>query len=122
MDDVEVDHGGGDVGVAEEGLDGADVGSGFEEVCGKGVAEGVGGDAFGDSGFAGGLADLPGHGVFMEVEAGDFGGGGVGGEDGGGEEPLPEPVVAGARGVAEGLGGQMDVAGTCGGVLEVFLA
>ena len=33
LDDVEADHGGGDVGVAEEVLDGADVGSAFKEVC-----------------------------------------------------------------------------------------
>ncbi len=31
LDDVEVDHGGGDVGVAEEVLDGADVGALFED-------------------------------------------------------------------------------------------
>lgn len=35
--DVAVDHGGGDVGMAEEALVGADVGAGFEQVCGEGL-------------------------------------------------------------------------------------
>ncbi len=51
--DVGVDLGGGDVGMAEHGLDGADVGAVHEEVGGKAVAEGVGGDVFGDAGFFG---------------------------------------------------------------------
>lgn len=47
-----VDLGGGDVGVAEHGLDGAEVGAVHEEVSGEAVAEGVGGDVLGDaSGF-----------------------------------------------------------------------
>jgi hypothetical protein len=37
--DVEVDHGGGDVGMAEEVLNGADVRSGFEEMGGDGMAK-----------------------------------------------------------------------------------
>lgn len=48
--DVGVDLGGGDVGVAEEALDGADVGAVHEEVSGEGVSEGVRGDVFGDAG------------------------------------------------------------------------
>ena len=48
--DVGVDLGGGDVGVAEHGLDGADVGAVHEEVGGEAVAEGVRGDVFGDVG------------------------------------------------------------------------
>ncbi len=45
-----VDHGGFDVAVAQEFLDGADVVAGFEEVGGEAVAEGVGCGHFGDSG------------------------------------------------------------------------
>lgn len=41
-----VDHGGFDVFVSEEFLNRADVVSALEEVCGEGVAEGVGGDSF----------------------------------------------------------------------------
>jgi hypothetical protein len=46
VEDVGVDHGGGDVAVAEELLDGADVVAGFQQVGGEGMAEGVAADAF----------------------------------------------------------------------------
>lgn len=56
--DVGVDLGGADVGVAEHGLDGAEVGAVHEEVGGEAVTEGVGGDVFRDAGFFGvGLDD-----------------------------------------------------------------
>ena len=55
--EVGVDLGGGDVGVAEEALDGAEVGAIHEEVGGEGVAHGVGGDFFGDAGELGILID-----------------------------------------------------------------
>lgn len=48
-EDVGVDHGGGDVAVAEELLDGADVVAALEEVGGEGVAEGVAGDSLRDA-------------------------------------------------------------------------
>ena len=35
LHDVQVDHGGGDVGMAKQALDGADVGSGFQQVGGE---------------------------------------------------------------------------------------
>ena len=47
--------GGGDVGVAEEGLDRAKVGAVGEQVGGKAVADDVGGYFFGNSGFYGPL-------------------------------------------------------------------
>lgn len=49
--DVGVDLGSADVGVAEHGLDGAEVGAVHEEVGGEAVTEGVGGDVFRDAGF-----------------------------------------------------------------------
>lgn len=49
--DVGVDFGGAGGFVAEEGLDVAEVGAGFEEVGGEAVAEGVDGDALFDLGF-----------------------------------------------------------------------
>lgn len=55
--DVGVDLGGGDVGVAEHGLDGAEVGAVHEEVGGEAVAEGVGGDVLCDASFAGVFLD-----------------------------------------------------------------
>lgn len=45
-----VDLGGADVGVTEEGLDGADIGTIHEEIGGEGMAEGVRGDVLGDAG------------------------------------------------------------------------
>lgn len=47
--DVGVDLSGADVGVAEERLDRAEVGAVDEEVGGEGVAEGVGGNVFGNA-------------------------------------------------------------------------
>ena len=51
--DVGVDLGGADVAVAEEGLDGTDVGAVHEEIGRERVAEGMGGDVFCDAGEAG---------------------------------------------------------------------
>ena len=51
--DVGVNLGGGDVGVAEERLDGAKIGAVHEEVGGEAVAEGVGSDVRGATGFVG---------------------------------------------------------------------
>jgi hypothetical protein len=47
-------------------------------VGGKGVPEGVRSDALGDGGFADGIANLTGHGVVVEVVAGDLSGAWVG--------------------------------------------
>ena len=55
--DVGVNLGGADVGVAEHGLDGTEVGAVHEEVSGERVTEGVGGDVFGDAGGAGAFFD-----------------------------------------------------------------
>jgi hypothetical protein len=67
IEDVGVDHGGRDVAVAEELLDGADVVSGFQKVGGEGVAEGVAADAFGEVGGQGGLSDSALDDRFVEV-------------------------------------------------------
>ena len=55
--DVGVDFGGGDGFVAEHFLDGAEVGTAFDEVGGEGVTESMGGDGFFDAGFFGELFD-----------------------------------------------------------------
>ena len=60
-----VDHGGADVFVSEQFLDGADVVAVLEEVGGKGVAKGMTGDTFSDAGFAGGF-------FYGALEAGGF--------------------------------------------------
>jgi hypothetical protein len=69
VEDVGVDHGRGDVSVAEELLDGANVVSGLQQVCGKGVTERVAGDALADAGAVSGLADPLLDDGFMEVMA-----------------------------------------------------
>ena len=55
--DVGVDLGGADVGVAEHGLDTAEVGAIHEEVGGERVAKGVRGDMFGNAGGFGVVVD-----------------------------------------------------------------
>jgi hypothetical protein len=50
VEDVGVDHGGPDVAVAEEFLDGADVGAAGEKMGREGVAKGVTGGSLGDTG------------------------------------------------------------------------
>jgi len=127
---VGVDHGGFDISMAEEFLDGADVPSavlrvnsaGFEEVGGEAVAKGVGGDVFADFGGQGSLA----HGfldaAFVEVMATDHAGTGVYGKAVGGEDVLPDPF-AGGVGVFFGQGvGEVDgaVAGGQVGVVQLF--
>lgn len=87
--DVEVDFGGGDVFVAEDFLNGSEVGSVFEEVGCEGVAEGVAGDAFMDAdGFGGALDGIVVDGA-EEVVAAFEAGFGVDGGLPGGEEPEP---------------------------------
>ena len=54
VEDVGIDHGGGDVVVSEEFLDGADVGTTLEEVGGETVAESVRGGVFGETNFLNG--------------------------------------------------------------------
>jgi hypothetical protein len=71
---VQINHGGGDVGVTEKALDGADVGPGFKQVRRERMPKSVGGNAFGDTRFADGFADLARHGIIVEVVAGDFSG------------------------------------------------
>ena len=69
VEDVGVDHGGGDVLVAEQLLDGADVVAVLEQVGGEAVAEGVGCDGLGEVGVEGGGADGPLDDGFVEMVA-----------------------------------------------------
>jgi hypothetical protein len=122
VEDVGVDHGGGDVAVAEELLDGADVVASLEEVGGKGVAEGVAANALGELGGDGGLANGALEDGFVEVVATAFVGGWVEVDACGGEEPLPGPFARRA-GVfdAEGVW-DFDVAGAAAEVGLVLVA
>lgn len=52
-----VDLGGGDIGVAEEGLDGAEVGAVAQQIGGERMADSVGSNLFGNAGFDGVVFD-----------------------------------------------------------------
>lgn len=58
---VEVDHGGGNIRMSEEVLDGADIDTGFQQVGGEGMSERVAGGAFRQFGAANGLGNLAGE-------------------------------------------------------------
>jgi hypothetical protein len=73
-EDVGIDLGGGNLGVAEEFLDGADIVAGFEEMGGEGVAEGMATDGFGDLGELDGGADGALEDLFIEMMAAGFAG------------------------------------------------
>lgn len=99
-------------------MDGADVVSGFEEVGGEGVSEGVRGDAFVYLAEAGGFFDGFLQSAFVEVMALDGSGSRVTGAFAGGEEVLPNPFSVGievfsVKGVGEVYGSETFV--------EVFL-
>ncbi len=81
--------------MAEELLDGADVVAVLEQVGGEGVAEGVTGDALGEAGQGGGLLDGALEAGGAEVVAADVTCARIGGEAGGGEDELPDPIAAG---------------------------
>jgi hypothetical protein len=118
-EDVGVDHGGADIGVAEEFLDGADVVAVLEEVGGEGVAEGVAVDALLDFGLAGGVGDGFLEGVLVAVVAAGEAGAGVDGEAGGGEGVLPLPVAACVGEFAGERFGEVDLSVAGGEVLVV---
>jgi hypothetical protein len=71
---VGVEGGGLEIAVAEEDLNGADVGAGFEEVGGEAVAEGMGGDVLVEAGGLGGAGADATDGLLDEGPAGDVAG------------------------------------------------
>ena len=85
--DVQIDHGGGDVGMTEKILNRSNVGAGFEQIGREGVTQGVGCDPLRDTGFTDRITDLAGHGVVVLVVAGEFTAAWRRTEGGGGKEP-----------------------------------
>jgi hypothetical protein len=69
VEDVGIDHGGIDVGMAEKFLDGADIVTGFQQMGGEGMAQGVAADGFLDASLAGGATDLLLQAGFVHVVA-----------------------------------------------------
>ena len=92
VEDVGVDHGGRDILVAQELLDGADVVAVLEQVGGEAVAKRVWGDGLGDVGSSGGLAHGPLDQGLVDMVATGLAGSGVAVVAGGGEYPLPPPL------------------------------
>jgi len=84
VEDVGVDHGGLDVFVPENLLDGSDVVAVHQEVGGKGVAEGVAADLLRDSGLVPCLVDRLADNRFVEMVAAGGVGAGVGAAGAGG--------------------------------------
>lgn len=67
LHDMGVDHGGADILVPEQLLNGADVVTVFKQVGGKAVAKGVAGDRFGNAGQANGPFERPLKGAGVNV-------------------------------------------------------
>ena len=87
-----VDHGGFDVFVTEEFLDGADIVAALEEVGCEGMAEGVAADAFGNGCRSYGLFKCFLESAFVEMVALPSFGVGVLDAAGRGEDPLPNTL------------------------------
>ncbi len=131
--DVGIDHRGFQAGVAQQFLDGADIGAGFQQVGGERVPQGVAGDAFVDAAAVGGALDGLLNRVFVDVVSSplvplvdqltvDFAGSGVAAQTVGGKQVLP---MEGSRGVGvlavKGVG-HPDPAGPGGDVPLVLVA
>ena len=120
FDDMEVDHGGGDVGMSEKILNGADVGAALKQARSERVAERMTGGPLGDIGLGDGVLELALHGCLMEVMAGDASGLWVWTEGGGGEDVLPRPFAGSTGPFAQQGFRHVDLTGTNGQILEVF--
>lgn len=117
-----VNLGGFDVAVAEQVLDGPDVGAGFEQMGGKGMAEGVAGSGFGQAGLDDGLVDRPLEQGLVHVVAALLAGVGVFPAAGLREHPLPRPILTGVDVFAVQGFGQFHQAPAVGEVLLMELA
>ena len=88
-----INHGGFDVFMSEQFLDGADVISVLKQMSGKGVSEGVGSDTFVYSGNARGYSDCLLQGCLMDMMPSRDPGLRIGGQVGGGKDILPNPLL-----------------------------
>jgi hypothetical protein len=122
VENVGVDHGGRDILVAQQFLDGADVVAVLEQVGGEAVAKDVWDDGLGDVGSSGGLAHGPLDQSLVSMVATGLPGSGVAVVADGGEYPLPPPL-GGSAGILHPLGiGQGDPAGAFDQVEAMDLA
>lgn len=119
LEDMGIDHGGADIVVPEEFLDGPDIGAGLEEVGGETVPEGMATGGLEDAGVADRDADGALKGALGGVVASDDAGAGVGGESSGGEEILPAELAIGARILLCQSVGEIDAAVSLGEVASM---
>lgn len=116
---MEIDLGGFDAVVAEKFLDLGDAGSACQEIGGEAVAQGVGGDALVNPGFAGGELEGFAEGVFVDVVPADDVRAWIGAFAGGWPEPEPGPFTAAVGVFALHAIGEIDRHGTGGAVAIV---
>jgi hypothetical protein len=109
VDDVRVDHRGAHVLVAEQGLDGADVGAGFEQVGGEAVAEGVAARALVDAGGPHGVLHGLLHRALVQVVEAEATGGWVGARARRGEDVLPREAGRRVRHLRAERVGEVDL-------------
>ena len=69
FDDVEINHSGGNIAMAQQILDGANVHTALKQMGSKRMAQRVAGGWLGEPGLAGALLELALHGGVMEVES-----------------------------------------------------
>ena len=119
VEDVGVDHGGGDVAVAEEFLDGADVVAGLEQVRSKAVAKAVAGCALGELCLLNGTREGALDDRLVQVVPALCAGLGVLVASRRGEHPLPRPRLRSAGRLLREGAGQGDTPGALGEVLLV---
>ena len=105
VQDMGVDHGGADIPVPQEFLDGPDVISVLQQVGGKAVPEAVAGGMTGNTGGDGGSPDAALNDALVGMPPAALAGDGVAGDPAAGEDVLPAPLPAGVRVLAlEGIG------------------
>jgi len=90
---VGVDHGGGDIVMPEQFLDGADICAALQRVSREAVAKRVAGNAFDDAGPCDGSFDGPVDRQLVDMVAPHLSRTGVDRESGGGKDVLPTPFV-----------------------------
>jgi hypothetical protein len=104
---VRVDHGGADIGVAQQLLDGADIVAGFEQMGGKAMAKGVATNFFGETGVDDGRLDPLLEKVLVTVMTAEhvIAGAWIDAESARGEEKLPAQLgFGGGEFLGEGVG------------------
>lgn len=119
VQDVGVNHRGGNVFVSEQFLHGANIGPAFEQVSGEAVPKSMTTGSFGQARGANGVLDGVLQVLFADMVATNFAGTGVGGKFGGGKDVLPSPGAIGVGVFSRKRVGEMDGAAAEGNILAM---